>query len=122
MALVLPEPRRGQTELADEGRTDTGDTAPLRPADYLGLVFNRSFVLDTLGMAMVSFALGGLQSWVAKYLSLGEGAMSLKEVTSWLGLVLFVSSVLGTSLGGLFAELLSKRSSREPISGCPDWE
>jgi len=111
VALVLPEPRRGETELADEGRTDTGDTAPLRAADYFALVRNRSYLLDTLGMAMMSFALGGLQSWVAKYLSTGEGAMSLEKVTTWLGLVLFLSSVLGTSLGGVLAELLAKRSS-----------
>jgi MFS family permease len=110
VALVLPEPRRGQTELADEGRAGADDTGPLRLADYLALVRNRSFVLDTLGMAMMSFALGGLQSWVAKYLATGEGAMSLKDVTSWLGVVIFLSSVVGTSAGGVFAELLARWS------------
>jgi predicted MFS family arabinose efflux permease len=111
LALALPEPRRGQTELADEGGAGAGDTGPLRAADYLALVRNRSYVLATLGMAMVSFALGGLQSWVAKYLASGEGAMSLDDVTSWLGIVLFLSSAVGTAAGGVLAELLSRRNS-----------
>ena len=71
VALALPEPRRGGTELAEEGGSTAGDTAPLRAADYLALVRNRSYVLVTFGIAMMSFALGGLQSWVAKYLSAG---------------------------------------------------
>jgi MFS family permease len=109
-ALALPEPRRGETELGDEGGSLTGDTAPRRAADYFALARNRSYVLDTLGMAMMSFALGGLQFWVAKYLSSGEGALSLEKATFWLGIVLVVSSFLGTTAGGLLAELLSKRT------------
>jgi hypothetical protein len=58
----------------------------------------------------MSFALGGLQFWVAKYLSSGEGAMTLKNVTEWLGIVLFLSSVVGTSAGGFLAELMSRRT------------
>jgi MFS family permease len=110
VALALPEPKRGETELGDEGCADAADTGPLRAADYLALARNRSYVLDTLGLAMMSFALGGLQSWVAKYLAAGEGAMSLEKVTTWLGVVVFVSSVVGTSAGGLLAELLARRS------------
>ncbi len=110
VALVLPEPKRGETELAEEGGGAAGDTAPLRAADYLALVRNRSYVLDTLGMAMMSFALGGLQAWVAKYLSAGEGAMPLAEVTSWLGIVLVLSSLVGTSAGGVLADVLARRT------------
>jgi predicted MFS family arabinose efflux permease len=109
VALALPEPRRGQTELAEEGEGDRGDTAPIRPAEYLALARNRSFVLATLGMAMMSFALGGLQFWVTKYLSVGAGDMPRKDVASWLGLVLAVSSLVGTSAGGLLADRLAKR-------------
>ncbi len=110
VALLLPEPRRGETELGDEGGPDAGDTAPLRSADYLALVRNRSYVLDTLGMAALTFALGGLQFWVPKYLSTGEGDPSLKDVTLRLSIVLFLSSVVGTSLGGFLADLWAKRS------------
>jgi MFS family permease len=146
VALVLPEPKRGETELAEEGAGGTADTAPLRAADYLALARNRSFILDTLGMALMSFALGGLQSWVTKYLAadpdptrplaaaagtvglLGSpggagpllaasslaverpgGPMPLHQVTFWLGAVMFLSSILGTSAGGALAGLWSKR-------------
>jgi predicted MFS family arabinose efflux permease len=110
VALLLPEPRRGGTELAEEGGSTAGDTAPLRAADYLALVRNRSYVLVTLGIAMMSFALGGLQSWVAKYLSAGPGAMPLEKVTALLGVVMVVSSIVGTTAGGLFADVLARRT------------
>jgi MFS family permease len=110
LALALPEPQRGATELADEGQDGRGDTAPLRAGEYLGLARNRSYVLATLGMAMMSFALGGLQFWVAKYLSVGPDDMSRKEVGSWLGIVIAASSIVGTTAGGLLGDWLARRS------------
>jgi hypothetical protein len=79
--------------------------------EYVGLLRNRSYVLNTLGMAMMSFALGGLQFWIAKYLSVGPGDMPRKDVTWWLGVVVAASSLVGTSSGGLLGDWLSKRTS-----------
>jgi MFS family permease len=107
-ALFLPEPRRGATEL-DDGTGVCFNPPPLKAADYFGLTRNRSYVLNTLGMAMMSFALGGLQFWAPKYLAEGDNAMELDQVTYWLGIVVACSSILGTSLGGLLAERWSHR-------------
>jgi MFS family permease len=110
LALALPEPRRGATELAEEGSDDRGDTAPVRPREYLGLARNRSFVFATLGMALVTFALGGLQFWVAKYLSSGPGDPPRDKVSLWLGVVIAASSLLGTAAGGLLGDWLARRT------------
>ncbi len=59
---------------------------------------------------MTSFALGGLQFWVTKYLSSGPGDMARKDVSLWLGLVLALASLIGTATGGFLADGLSKRS------------
>ncbi len=107
-ALFLPEPRRGATELDGEQGAPR-DQPPLTAANYLGLGRNPSYVLNTLGMAMMSFALGGLQFWAPTYLAEGSQAMSLDQVNIWLGVVVVTSSILGTSLGSLLAERLGRR-------------
>jgi MFS family permease len=109
-ALALPEPRRGAMELAEEGGSGAGDTAAVKVGDYLALARNRSYVLNTLGMALMSFALGGFQFWAPKYLSTGEGDLPLATVASWLGVVVVISSLVGTTAGGLLADVLSRRS------------
>jgi MFS family permease len=110
VALLLPEPRRGATELAEEGQEGREDAAPLTAADYFALARNRSYLLNTAGMAMMSFALGGLQFWVPKYLSVGEGDLSRKDASFWLGVVVCLSTLLGTAAGGLFGSWLAKRT------------
>jgi MFS family permease len=108
LALFLPEPRRGATELHGETGAPANPSPPTA-ADYFGLGRNRSYVLNTLGMAMMSFALGGLQFWAPKYLAEGDGAMPLDTVTYWLGIVVAGSSIVGFALGGFLAERLSRR-------------
>jgi MFS transporter, Spinster family, sphingosine-1-phosphate transporter len=108
-ALFLPEPRRGATELADEGGEAPHAALPLSVGVYLTLARNRSYVLNTLGMAMMTFALGGLQFWAPKYLSLGQGDLPLKEVNFLLGMVVVLSGLIGTLLGGWLADRLAPR-------------
>jgi predicted MFS family arabinose efflux permease len=110
VALLLPEPPRGGTELAEEGEAGREDRAVATPGEYLGLVRNRSYVLTTLGTAMMSFALGGLQFWIAKYLSVGPDDWPRHKVALVLGIVVAGSSLVGTSVGGLLADLMAKRN------------
>jgi MFS family permease len=108
-ALFLPEPKRGATELAEEGGGAGHGALPLSLGVYLALARNRSYVLNTLGMAMMTFALGGLQFWAPKYLSTGEGDLPLTEVNFYLGLVVVLSGLGGTLLGGWLADRLAPR-------------
>ncbi|HJT76943.1 MAG TPA: MFS transporter, partial [Gemmataceae bacterium] len=58
--FLMRDPRRGQA--------DAGVTRHARWHDYLDLLRIPSFVLDTLGMTAMTFALGGLAYWVPEYL------------------------------------------------------
>jgi len=109
-ALLLPEPRRGATELAEDGEGAAHAAAlPLSAKVYWSLASNRSFVLNTLGMAMMTFALGGLQSWAPTYLSAGEGSLPLDKVNSYLGVAVLLSALIGTPLGGWLADRILRR-------------
>src|SRR5262249_11635719 len=82
---------------------------PLSAGVYLSLARNRSYVLNTLGMAMMTFALGGLQFWAPKYLSSGPGDPSLKDVNLYLGIAVVLGGLVGTALGGWLANRLARR-------------
>ena len=111
LALLFPEPKRGATELAEEGLAGREDSSPITRADYWALTRNRSYMLNCLGMAMMTFALGGLQFWVTKYLSVGPGDMVRKDVGLWSGGVVCLSSLAGTVAGSALAGSLAKRYS-----------
>ena len=64
--LLLPEPQRGATEEVNEEQRRHHATVPLSWGLYAALLRNRSFVFDTLGMALMTFAMGGLQAWTPK--------------------------------------------------------
>jgi len=108
-ALALPEPPRGATELAEEGGGAPAHALPLSAAAYWALARNRSYVLNTLGMAMMTFALGGLQFWAPRYLSAGPDDMDLTDVTFWLSVVLIISSLVGMPVGSWLADWLARR-------------
>src|SRR5205807_2681625 len=61
-ALFLPEPQRGGKEGVDEADLAHMHTPPLAWKTYSTLLRNRSYVYNTLGMAMFTFALG---AWLA---------------------------------------------------------
>jgi MFS family permease len=109
-ALALPEPPRGATELAEEGGGAPAHAArALSAGAYWALARNRSYLLNTLGMAMMTFALGGLQFWAPRYLSAGPGDLALADVTFWLSVVLIVSSLVGMPVGSWLADRLARR-------------
>lgn len=131
-ALFIPEPRRGATEEVDASDLERHDAIPLSWKDYAGLAKNRSYVYNAIGMAAFTFALGGLVAWAPDYLvSVEHVASGLTEAdleglspperetkiseamseraTKWLGIVVFVSGLVGTMLGGWIADRLSNR-------------
>jgi MFS family permease len=81
------------------------------PADYLALLKNKSYVLDTLGMTAMTFALAGIGFWMPKYVySLGT-AGSLARINTIFGLIVVVSGFLGTLAGGLVGDWLKRKFS-----------
>jgi MFS family permease len=107
-ALLLPEPERGAAEDVDEDQRHRHQALPFSWPIYTALARNPSYVYNTLAMAMFAFALGGLQIWGPDYFARVPGLEHI-DPNYWLGPVLVVSGVAGTSLGGVLGALLSRR-------------
>lgn len=107
-ALALREPPRGASEEVSEEERARYQRVPLSPAMYRGLLRSPSFVFVTLAMAMNTFALGGLQPWVPKFLADARG-MDPDGASLRLGVVVVISGLVGTPLGGWLSGRLAAR-------------
>jgi MFS family permease len=80
--------------------------------EYLRLLSNRSYMLDTLGMTALTFALGGMAFWMPQYLcgDVAHGGRGLPDSAKDLfGGILAVTGLLATLLGGLAGDKLRSR-------------
>lgn len=97
--LFLKEPERGQFDTltqAPEGNT------------VLGLIRNPAFITATLGMAMMTYSLGGLQQWIPHFLY-SERHYSLERANNIFGAVVVVDGILASLLGGWLGDYLLPR-------------
>jgi predicted MFS family arabinose efflux permease len=102
LALVfwfLPEPERGQSEQI----AGTPERSTL-----VGLARNGAFITACLGMAMYTFAVGGLQVWIPTFLHRVRG-MSVSSAGTTFGLIAAVNGVGATILGGWIGDRMLKR-------------
>jgi sugar phosphate permease len=96
--LFTAEPKRGaQDKLAFT--TERGTLA--------GLIKNPGFWTGTLGMAMMTFAIGGISVWMPTFLS-RERNMTLAYANYIFGIVTVVTGLLGTLIGGWIAQRMLK--------------
>jgi MFS family permease len=96
---LLPEPPRGQHE----------EHSPVDVWTLLrGLVRNGAFITATLGMAMYTFAIGGMQAWIPTFL-IRLRAMDLKSANIDFGLITLFNGIVATLLGGWIGDRLLKR-------------
>ena len=109
--LLLREPPRG----AMDGVAEADDlvpghaTAPISWRDYGILRHNKSYRYNTLGMALMTFALGGLAFWMPTFFHRVKG-MTLQEANLWIGPLTVVAGLLGTVTGGWLADRLLRRT------------
>lgn len=96
---ILPEPERGQTEKL---------VATPERSTFLGLFRNPAFVTASLGMAMYTFAVGGLQVWIPTFLHRIRG-MSVSRAAVTFGLIAAVNGIVATILGGWIGDRMLKR-------------
>jgi MFS family permease len=90
-------------------RTSNGMVREKRRAslqDYLSLVRTRSYVLNTLAMTALTFAIGGLSFWVPGYLEYRHLPPSSRIVFG--GITVF-AGLTATLLGGFAGDRLRKR-------------
>ena len=102
LALLLafiPEPARGAADTIQE-------TAAR--ASILGLLRNRAYWTATLGLAMVTFALGGLQVWMPTFLSRARG-VPLDRANLIFGGIVAVTGITATLIGGWVSDYRLRR-------------
>jgi len=116
LILALPirflrEPERGG---AEKGGGQVGARA-----GYLQLLSNRSFVTNTLAMAAMTFALGGLAQWVPTFLYRVH-SLSVGEGNTLFGTITVLSGISGTLSGGWLGDRLQRGSVKGYllVSGC----
>jgi MFS family permease len=103
-ALWLREPQRGASEPEEEKAAAQQEPLPLLQV-YAALARNRSYFFNVLGMALFTFALGGLQYWAPKFF---ESVRGMDQLVANLGLggVVAISGIVGTFLGGWLGDRL----------------
>lgn len=96
---MLPEPPRGQHE----------EHTPVNVRTLLaGLARNGAFITSTLGMAMYTFAVGGMQVWIPTFLVRLRG-LDLKAANIDFGLITIFNGIVATLLGGWIGDRLLRR-------------
>lgn len=78
-------------------------------ADYKKIIFNRSYLVTTLGMTASTFALGAIGFWMPSYVHEFRGVANLAQVNVIFGAILVVSGLLATITGGYLADKLKPR-------------
>jgi MFS family permease len=103
-SFFMHEPPRGQADLAAAARP-----AAVRWRDYAILLRTPSYVFCTLGMAAMTFAIGGIAFWMPYYLETRSGAP--KGSTIIFGAITALAGLTATLLGGIAGDKLRARFS-----------
>ena len=98
--LFMPEPERGQFDSLRE--------TPER-ATVLGLARNPAFLTATLGMAMMTFAQGGLLVWMPTFLSRMR-SYTLLQANNLFGLIIAIDGTIASLAGGWLGDRLLPRT------------
>ena len=97
--LFLKEPKRGQFDSLKE--TPERDT-------ILGLARNPAFLTATLGMAAMTFSLGGIQVWMPQFLY-SERHYTLARANLLFGMIIVGDGIVASLLGGWLGDYLLPR-------------
>ncbi len=108
--LFLKEPERGQfdspkdrsTKSASEGISPGRDTV-------FGLLRNPAFLTATLGMAFMTYSLGGIQVWMPQFLY-SERHYSLAAANFMFGIIIVADGIVASLSGGWLGDYLLRRT------------
>jgi MFS family permease len=98
----MPEPRRANLVSAQ-----TSNTATVPWKDYWILLRTPSYVFCTLGMAAMTFAIGGIAFWMPYYLESRPGVTAHSTIV--FGAITAVAGLSATLLGGMAGDKLRSR-------------
>ncbi len=120
ITLFLREPKRGQYDSVREvpWQTVKGNGSSVAHAfavivNYLkhlwvALARNPAFLTSTLGMAAMTFSLGGIQVWMPQFLY-SERHYTLEHANLLFGIIIVVDGILAALAGGWLGDYLLKR-------------
>jgi len=100
LVLLMPEPERGLFD----SQLETSERRSVA-----GLVRNPAFLTATLGMAMMTFAQGGLLVWMPTFLSRMRG-YSLVKANNLFGIILAIDGTVASLAGGWLGDRLLRRT------------
>ena len=99
----LREPPRGGAAAAGQHPVEKPDRG------YAAFFTNRSFVCNTLAMAAMTFALGGLAQWLPSFLHRLHG-LDVAKGNTMFGAVTVLAGIGGTLAGGWLGDRYQKKS------------
>ncbi|HEV3410119.1 MAG TPA: MFS transporter [Chthoniobacterales bacterium] len=99
----MREPQRGESSAPSARRTRS------RREDYMTLLKTPSYVLNTLALAAMTFAIGGLAFWTPSYIYEYRGEGNLARVNMIFGALTVLAGLLGTLAGGWAGDKLRAR-------------
>ena len=104
MAFLMVEPRRGQND--EEVLPAVGLSLP---ATLKRLLWTPAWRINTIGLALMTFTIGGLALWMPAYLERVHG-MSSGEAGTIFGGITVLAGVIGTLVGGRLGDRMQARS------------
>jgi MFS transporter, Spinster family, sphingosine-1-phosphate transporter len=99
---LLREPVRGGRGRSAKGFVDG------YMKNYVLLFINRSFILNTLAMAAMTFALGGLAQWVPTFLYREHG-LDVEKANTLFGGITVLAGITGTLTGGWLGDYFQQK-------------
>jgi MFS family permease len=110
LLLFIPEPRLGQFDALEK---DSERTSPKGLTGWVhalkGFGRNPAFLTATFGMAMMTFALGGLQVWMPTFLHRAHG-YSLLDANVMFGASTIFNGIFASLAGGWISDWLLRRT------------
>ncbi len=106
VCLFMKDPRVGQADGVDSKQVDKHKSSF---KDYLIALKTPSYLLDTLGMAAMTFAIGGMAFWTPSYIYEYRQVSDLGFVNLMFGGLTVLAGISGTLAGGWLGDRLKKR-------------
>jgi MFS family permease len=110
LCFMMRDPKRGQAD-PGAGAAAAQPKRPLRErlADYGSFLRTPSYVLNTLGMTAMTFALGGMAWWTKDLLELREASTVWgTEPGTVFGIILALAGLLATLAGGMAGDFVRR--------------
>jgi MFS family permease len=111
MALLRTPPRGGDAPHSAVGHHLPEGEGISATAGYAALFRNRSFVCNTLAMAAMTFAIGGLAQWIPSFLYRIH-SLDVAKGNTLFGATTVLAGILGTLAGGWLGDRWQKRSGK----------